>query len=385
LGFEILVDLKNITVLGSGIMGHGIAQVSATAGYNVVLRDIEQGFLDKAMEKIKWSLDKLVSKGKISQEEANSIYSRITPIVNLAESVKNAQLVIEVVPEIMELKKKVYAELDSVANKDTFFASNTSTLPITEIANTTTRPKKFIGIHFFNPPQLMKLVEVIPGEKTAQETIDLTLEYVKSIKKESVLCRRDVPGFIINRLFIPMVHEACYLMDRTGATLTEIDSAVKFKLGFPMGIFELADFTGMDVIHKATAEMYLRDKKVILPHPRIEKMFDEKKLGQKSGEGFYKYSDEKYERVSLSEELANKCNPIQLVANILNNAAWLVTNKASDIEEIEKAAQLGLGLKKPLFETAKEIGVKNIVNELKHLAAKYGQFYEPDPLLVSIQ
>ena len=379
------MDLKNITVLGSGIMGHGIAQVSATAGYNVVLRDIEQGFLDKAMEKIKWSLDKLVSKGKISQEEANSIYSRITPIVDLAESVKNAQLVIEVVPEIMELKKKVYAELDSVANKDIFFASNTSTLPITEIADTTTRPKKFIGIHFFNPPQLMKLVEVIPGEKTDQETIELTLNYVKSIKKESVVCRRDVPGFIINRLFIPMVHEACYLMDRTGATLTEIDSAVKFKLGFPMGIFELADFTGMDVIHKATVEMYLRDKKVILPHPRIQKMFDEKKLGQKSGEGFYKYSDEKYERVSLSEELANKCNPIQLVANILNNAAWLVTNKASDIEEIEKAAQLGLGLKKPLFETAKEIGVKNIVNELKHLAVKYGQFYEPDPLLVSIQ
>jgi len=379
------VDLKNITVLGSGIMGHGIAQVSATAGYNVVLRDIEQVFLDKAMEKIKWSLDKLVSKGKMSQEEANSIYSRITPIVNLAESVKNAQLVIEVVPEIMELKKKVYAELDSVANKDIFFASNTSTLPITEIADTTTRPKKFIGIHFFNPPQLMKLVEVIPGEKTDQETIELTLNYVKSIKKESVVCRRDVPGFIINRLFIPMVHEACYLMDRTGATLTEIDSAVKFKLGFPMGIFELADFTGMDVIHKATVEMYLRDKKVILPHPRIQKMFDEKKLGQKSGEGFYKYSDEKYERVSLSEELANKCNPIQLVANILNNAAWLVTNKASDIEEIEKAAQLGLGLKKPLFETAKEIGVKNIVNELKHLAVKYGQFYEPDPLLVSIQ
>ena len=379
------MNLKNITVLGSGIMGHGIAQVSATAGYNVVLRDIEQGFLDKAMEKIKWSLDKLVTKGKISQQEADSIYSRITPIVNLAEAVKDAQLVIEVVPEIMELKKKVYAELDAVAGKDVIFASNTSTLPITEIANTISRPEKFIGIHFFNPPQLMKLVEVIPGEKTAQEIVDLTQEYVKSVKKESVLCRRDVPGFIINRLFIPMVHEACYMMDRTGATMTEIDSAVKFKLGFPMGIFELADFTGMDVIHKATIEMHLRDKKVILPHPTIEKMFDAKKLGQKSGEGFYKYSDEKYERVPLSEELADKCNPIQLVANILNNAAWLVTNKASDIEEIEKAAQLGLGLKKPLFETAKEIGIKNIVNELKQLASKHGKFYEPDPLLVSMQ
>ncbi len=366
-------------------MGHGIAQVAATAGYNIVLRDIEQKFLDKAMEKIKWSLDKLASKEKISQQEADSIFSRIKPVVDLAEAVKDAELVIEVVPEIMDLKKKVYAELDAVAGKDVVFASNTSTLPITEIANTTSRPEKFIGIHFFNPPQLMKLVEIIPGEKTGQDITELTEEFVKSVNKTAVLCRKDVPGFIINRLFIPMVHEACYAMDRTGATLEEIDSAFKFKLGFPMGIFELADFTGMDVIHKATTEMHLRDKKVILPHPTIGKMFDEKKLGQKSGEGFYKYSDDKYERVALSEELAEKFNPIQLVANILNNAAWLVTNGASDIQEIEKAAQLGLGLKKPLFETAKEIGISNIVNELNQLAEKNGEFYKPDPLLTSMQ
>jgi len=379
------VTVKNITVLGSGVMGHGIAQVSATAGYNVVLRDIKQEFLDKAMEKIKWSLDKLVSKEKISKEEGDAIFSRITPIVDLSDAVKNAELVIEVVPEIMDLKKSVYAELDKVAAPEVIFASNTSTLPITEIANTTSRPDKFIGIHFFNPPQLMKLVEVIPGEKTSQEITDLTQDYVKSVNKQAVLCRKDVPGFIINRLFIPMVHEACFVQDRTGASLEEIDSAVKFKLGFPMGIFELADFTGMDVIHKATTEMHLRDKKVISPHPLVEKMFDDKKLGQKSGEGYYKYSDDKYERVALSEELAEKCNPIQLVANILNNAAWLVSNGASDIEEIEKAAQLGLGLKKPLFETAKEIGIKNIVDELNKLADEHGEFYRPDPLLVSMQ
>ncbi|MEO2201194.1 MAG: 3-hydroxyacyl-CoA dehydrogenase NAD-binding domain-containing protein [Nitrosopumilus sp.] len=377
--------VKNITVLGSGVMGHGIAQVSATAGYNIVLRDIKQEFLDKAMEKIKWSLDKLVSKEKISKEDGKLIFSRITPIVDLAEAVKNAEMVIEVVPEIMELKKKVYAELDKVAASNVIFASNTSTLPITEIANTTSRPEKFIGIHFFNPPQLMKLVEIIPGEKTSQEITELTKEYVKSVNKEAVVCRKDVPGFIINRLFIPMVHEACFIKDRTGATLEEIDSAVKFKLGFPMGIFELADFTGMDVIHKATTEMYLRDKKVINPHPLVEKMFDEKKLGQKSGEGYYKYSDDKYERISLSEELAEKCNPIQIVANILNNAAWLITNGASDIEEIEKAARLGLGLKKPLFETAKQIGIKKIVDELNKLAEECGEFYRPDPLLISMQ
>ena len=379
------MTIKNITVLGSGVMGHGIAQVSATAGYNVVLRDIQQEFLDKAMEKIRWSLDKLVTKEKISKEEGDAIFGRIKPIVDLQEAVKDAELVIEVVPEIMDLKKKVYAELDQVAAPEVIFASNTSTLPITEIANTTSRPDKFVGIHFFNPPQLMKLVEVIPGEKTSQEIVEITKDYVKSVNKQAVLCRKDVPGFIINRLFIPMVHEACFVKDRTNTTLEEIDSAVKFKLGFPMGIFELADFTGMDVIHKATSEMHLRDKKVINPHPLVEKMFDEKKLGQKSGEGYYKYSDDKYERVSLSEELAEKCNPIQLVANIINNAAWLVTNGASDIEEIEKAAQLGLGLKKPLFETAKEIGIKNIVDELNKLAEEHGEFYKPDPLLVSMQ
>jgi len=378
------MEIKNITVLGSGIMGHGIAQVSAMAGYNVVLRDIEQPFLDKAMEKIKWSLDKLVSKEKITENERNEIFSRIKPIVDLKDAVHDCDLVIEAVPEIMDLKKKVYAELDKVASDQVVFASNTSTLPITEIANTISRPKKFIGIHFFNPPQLMKLVEVIPGQETSDDITNLTINFVKSVNKIPVTCRKDVPGFIVNRLFIPLVHEACYVMERQKIQQTEIDSAVKFRLGFPMGIFELADFTGLDVIHKATVEMHVRDKKVISPHPKIEQLFNEKKLGQKSGEGFYKYSDDKYERIPLSEELAKKCEPIQIIANILNNAAWLVTNNASDIDEIEKAASLGLGLKKPLFETAKEIGMQKIVEELKKLSDKHGAFYEPDPLLLSM-
>ena len=378
------MEIKNITVLGSGIMGHGIAQVSAMAGYNVVLRDIEQQFLDKAMGKIKWSLDKLVSKEKISEEQRDEIFSRIIPIVDLNDAVRHSDLVIEAVPEIMDLKKKVYAELDKVANDRVIFASNTSTLPITEIADTVSRPEKFIGIHFFNPPQLMKLVEVIPGQKTSDDVTNLTINFVKSVNKTPVICRKDVPGFIVNRLFIPLVHEACYVMERQKIQQMEIDSAVKFRLGFPMGIFELADFTGLDVIHKATVEMHMRDKKVILPHASIEQLFNEKKLGQKSGEGFYKYSDDKYERIQLSEKSAQKCDPTQIIANILNNAAWLVTNNASDIDEIEKAASLGLGLKKPLFDTAKEIGIKKIVEELKELSKKHGTFYEPDPLLLSM-
>ncbi len=378
------MNIKNITVLGSGIMGHGIAQVSAMSGYNVILRDIEQQFLDKAMEKIKWSLDKLVSKQKISQQDARKILSRITTKVDLSEALKDCDLMIEAVPEIMELKKKVYAEVDKIANTKTVFASNTSTLPITEIANTISRPEKFIGIHYFNPPQIMKLVEVIPGQKTSKELIETTLNFVRSVSKEPVLCKKDVAGFIVNRIFIPLVHEAAWTMEREGASMTEIDSAVKFRLGFPMGIFELADFTGLDVIHKATVEMYSRDKKVINPHPKIKELFDQKKLGQKTGAGFYQYSGDKYERIALSEELARKFNPIHLVGNMLNNAAWLVTNQASDISEIERALQLGMGLKKQIFETGKEFGILNIVNELRTQAKKYGQFYEPDPLLVSM-
>ncbi len=379
------MEIKNITVLGSGIMGHGIAQVSAMSGYNVVLRDIEKEFLDKAMEKIKWSLDKLVSKQQLLQQDVDKIFSRITPEVDLAKALKNCDLMIEAVPEIMELKKKVYSEVDKIANEKTIFASNTSTLPITEIANTTTRPERFIGIHFFNPPQLMKLVEVIPGQKTSRELVEITMNFVKSVSKEPVLCKKDVAGFIVNRIFIPLVHEAAWAMDRSNASMTEIDSAVKFKLGFPMGIFELADFTGLDVIHKATIEMHSRDKKVINPHPKIQELYDKKKLGQKTGSGFYQYLGDKYERITLSEELAKKFNPIQLVANILNNASWLVTNQASDIQEIEKALQLGMGLEKPIFETAKEFGVSNIINALNEQAKKYGQFYEPDPLLVSMK
>ena len=378
------MTVKNITVLGSGIMGHGIAQVSAMSGYNVVLRDIEQQFLDKAMEKIRWSLDKLVSKQKSSEEESRKIFSRITTEVDLGKALKNCDLMIEAVPEVMDLKKKVYSEVDAVSNKNTIYASNTSTLPITEIANITSRPERFIGIHFFNPPQLMKLVEVIPGQKTTKEIVDMTMSFVKSVSKEPVLCKKDVVGFIVNRIFIPLVHEAAWMMDRTKASMTEIDSAVKFVLHFPMGIFELADFTGLDVIHKATIEMYSRDKKVINPHPLIQKLFDQKKFGQKTGSGFYEYAGEKYERINLTEELAKKIEPTPIIGTMLNNAAWLVTNQASDIPEIEKALNLGMGLRKPIFETAKEFGMAKIVRELQTLSSKYGQFYEPDPYLLSI-
>ena len=378
-----LSTINKITVLGSGVMGHGIAQVSAMAGYNVVLRDIEQSFLDKAMEKIKWSLNKLVEKQKLSQADADRIFARITPVVELKQALTGADLLIEAVPEDMNLKKKVYTEVDSFAENKTLYASNTSTLPITEMAALTSRPDRFIGLHFFNPPQLMPLVEVIPGSMTNNSMVDMAMGFVQKVGKQPVLCKKDVAGFIVNRVFIPLVHEAVYCQERDNVPMTTIDSAVKFRMSFPMGIFELADYTGLDVIHKATVEMHSRDSKVIRPNPKVKQLFDEKNLGQKTGKGFYEYKGDKYERINLTEQEAAKYNPVALLAVAANNAAWLISNGVCSKQDLEKALKLGMGLKKELFATVQNFGISDVVKTLQDLAARHGAFYEPDPYLVN--
>src|SRR5919109_2111910 len=376
-------SINKITVLGSGIMGHGIAQVSAMAGYNVTLRDIDQSFLDKAMEKIRWSLNKLAEKQKISANQADAILARILPVVDLKEALRGADMLIEAVPEDMNLKRKVYDEVNKYSEDKTIYASNTSTLPITELGDLTNRPNHFIGLHFFNPPQLMQLVEVIPGELTNQDITDTAMDYVLRIGKQPILCRKDVAGFIVNRIFIPLVHEAVYCQDRDGASMTQIDSAVKFNMGFPMGIFELADYTGLDIIHKATTEMYLRDNKVVNPHPRIKQLFEEHNLGQKSGKGFYDYKNDKYERINLTQEEAERYDPIKLLAVAANNAAWLISNGVCDIQDLEKALRLGMGLKEKLFITIEKFGIVNVIKTLRDLQSKYGSFYEPDRYLIA--
>ena len=375
-------SIKKVTVLGSGVMGHGIAQIAAIAGYDVALRDIEKSFLDRAMDKIKWSLAKMAEKKKLTQTDADKVFSRIIPMTDLQQALKDSDLLIEAVPEEMDLKKKVYHELNKYAESKTVYASNTSTLPITEMAALTDRPERFVGVHFFNPPQLMQLVEVIPGGKTDQSIIDLAIDFILHIGKQPVLCRKDVAGFIVNRIFIPLVHEAIYCKDRDGVSMTQIDSAVKFKMAFPMGIFELADFTGIDIIHKATTEMYLRDKKVVNPHPMVKKLFEQGDLGQKSGKGFYEYKGNNYERINLTEDQAQTYDPIKLVAVAANHAAWIISNGVCDMQDLELSLKLGMGLKLGLFKTIDNFGIQNIVKSLEDLQQSYGSFYEPEKYLL---
>ena len=379
------MSIKNITVLGSGIMGHGIAQVSAMAGYKVVLRDIEQKFLDKAMEKIRWSLQKLAEKNKITVAEVDIFYNNITPLIDLQTAVKGADIIIEAVPEDFTLKKKVYQELNTLAEKNIIFASNTSTLPITELSSLTDRPDKFIGVHFFNPPQLMRLVEVIPGTRTDSRVTQEVTNYISKINKRPVICNKDVSGFIVNRVFIPLVHEALFSMERDRVSKEIIDSAVKFRLEFPMGIFELADYTGLDVIYKASYEMHLRDKTVLLPHPKIKELYDNQNLGQKSGSGFYEYKGDNYERIDLTMEKASKYDPYSILGVEANNASWLIDKQVCGIDDLNVALRLGMGLKMDIFDVFKQIGSSHIINKLLELESKYGSFYRPNQYLYSLK
>ncbi len=287
------MNIKKVTVLGSGTMGHGIAQVSALNGFTVGIYDVDQGALDKAMQKISGSIDKhFVAKGKISKEDGEAVIGRISTGTELKKMAADADLVIEAIPEDIELKKKVFAELDKACKPETILASNTSVLPVTQIGGATDRPDRIIGMHFFNPAVVMKLVEVVKPIGVSQETVDTVLEFCKSIGKVGVTVK-DTPGFIVNRLLGLLYHEAAQIVLEGTATAEEVDQAMKLGAGHPMGPCELADFGGFDIIVAAGDAVYdythnPRDAVNIL----YRKMVEAGRLGKKNGRGFYDYHED---------------------------------------------------------------------------------------------
>src|SRR5579885_2913778 len=251
--------VRRIAVLGAGTMGHGIAELAAISGFSVNLYDISEEKLERAREMIVSSMEKLVQKSRISKETMDSSLLKINFTKSLKEAVENVDFLVEAVPEDLEIKRKVFSDADRYAQSDTIFASNTSTLPIGEIASSTKREDKFLGMHFFNPPILMPLVEIIKAEKTSEATLERTVSLAKKMGKEVVICKKDVPGFIVNRVLGPLFNEAAWCVLRGEATIEQIDSMAIYKVGLPMGIFELADFTGIDVIYKASIAVSSRD------------------------------------------------------------------------------------------------------------------------------
>ncbi len=283
--------MNKVAVLGAGIMGAGIAQVAAQGGYQVLLRDLQKSIVQDGLLTVEKNLAKAIKKQQLNTKQRDDILSRIQTCTDLAE-VHDADLVIEAVVENMAVKKQIFAELDHLCQPHTLLATNTSSLSITEIASATRREDKVLGMHFFNPVPIMKLVELIQGMETSYDTIQSARQFIRQIGKQEVVVHRDSPGYIVNRILVPYINEAIFIKGEGLASAEEIDVAMKLGAGMPMGPLELADMIGLDIVYAVILVFYneFRDPKY-RPHQLFSTMIRAGYLGRKSGRGFYKYSN----------------------------------------------------------------------------------------------
>src|SRR6056297_2161294 len=359
------IDVSTVSVLGAGNMGHGIAEVAALAGYEVTLRDINEELVQEGYESIEWSLNKLAEKDRLTDEEAAAARDRIEPVVDLADAVGEADVIIEVVPEVMDIKTDVFSEVAEHAPDHAIFVTNTSSLSITDLSAATDRPEQFCGMHFFNPPVRMELVEVIAGSHTSEETLALVEELAEPMAKTPVRVHKDSPGFIVNRVLIPLLNEAAWLVEEGTATIAEIDATAKFDMGLPMGAFELADQIGVDVSYHVLDYMHGALGDAYRPCPLFAAKVDADAVGKKVGEGFYDYDDG---GVEIPPDAGRGEIADRLLAVMANEVAGLVQHEVADAEAIDRAMQLGAGFPDGPATMADDRGLEPLVAVLDERA-----------------
>jgi 3-hydroxybutyryl-CoA dehydrogenase len=284
------MEVKKVIIVGSGLMGSGIAQVCAQAGIHVFLNDVSQTSLDKAIKNIEWSVGKFIEKGKLA-EKMETVIGRITSIKDFdREQVQDVDLAIEAVFEQLELKQRIFEKLDQICSPNTLLASNTSTIPISDLAAVTQRADKVLGLHFFSPVPMMQVVEVIKGISTADETVRIGQKFVKKLAKESITVNRDVAGFAINRINLPSVIEAINLVEQGVVSVEDVDKGLRLGLGRKMGIFETGDMVGLDVTYGGLTAMYNEtgDSRWF-PPLLLRRKVKAGHLGRKTGKGWYQY------------------------------------------------------------------------------------------------
>lgn len=282
--------IEKVGVLGCGLMGAGIAEVCVKSGYPTVVLEVEQSFLDQGMARVSASLDRAVAKQKLDQEARDVAWDRLSGTTEFSD-LAGCDIVIEAIIENLEAKRTAFAELDAIVGPETVFASNTSSLTITDIVTATTRPERFVGLHFFNPVPVMKLVEVVRTLLSSEETVDEMHEFVRSLGKQPIACR-DNSGFIVNRLLIPYLLDAIRAYEEGVGSVEDLDRGMQLGCGYPMGPFTLLDFVGLDTTYYIANIMFdeYREKR-FAPPPLLKQMVAAGRLGRKSGRGFYDYSD----------------------------------------------------------------------------------------------
>lgn len=361
-------DITKVAVIGAGEMGHGIAQVFAQAGFYVALMDKFPEALEKAKERIQASLQKQVAKARISQEDASKAFSMISFTSEMKEAASHCQLAIEAVPEKIELKKSVFSELDSLAPPQAILASNTSNIRITELANSTKRPERVAGLHFFNPATTMKLVEIIPGEKTSKEVLQLLEDVCRKIGKAPVRVLKDSPGFIVNRINAADVLLLSIILDKGIASPAEVDAFAKGQ-GMPMGPYELLDFVGLDVAYdslKYFAEAVSPD---YARFETIKKMVEEGRLGRKTGRGFYEWVEGRAQIPQV--QATDKISLMDIFAVEINEAVKLIEEGVATPQDIEQAVIMGMNRPFGPVSVAKSYTSSEVSAKLEELANRF--------------
>ncbi|WP_336345794.1 3-hydroxyacyl-CoA dehydrogenase/enoyl-CoA hydratase family protein [Halalkalicoccus ordinarius] len=377
-------EIDRVAVLGAGNMGHGITEVVAIAGYDVTMRDVERELVEDGYASIEWSLEKLAEKGLVD-ESSETVLERIDTAVDLETAVNDADLVIEAAPERMELKREIFTDLDEFTPSESILASNTSSLSITEIASATDRPEQVVGTHFFNPPVKMDLVEVIYGAETTDETAETAHGFVESIGKTPIYVRKDVNGFVVNSVLGPFGDEAGWMVSEGLYDVREVDAAMVHQRGYPMGPFELADLTGIDIGYHVRKEA---GKEV---PPIVEEKVEAEELGRKTGRGYYEYEDGEASETSQADGEAvdgdgpdyepgqgEDVDTLRIEARMINEAAKLIGNDVATAEAIDTGLRLGAGFPEGPCRRADELGLDTVLEKLESLFEEYGaERYEP--------
>ena len=380
-------------VVGAGAMGGGIAQVISFSGLPVVMKDVDQAALDKGVETVREIYQSRVEKGKMTPGEMQSKMDLISSTLTY-DGFDDVDIIIEAVPEKMPIKKRVFAELDAVCPEHTIFASNTSALSISEMGAATKRSGKMIGMHFFNPAHVMKLVEIIPGLDTTQETIDDVVMFTESLRKIAVVVQ-ECPGFLVNRLLMPYLNEAVFALQEGTETATNIDAAMR-EFGWPMGPFQLMDMLGIDICADVGTYLYNEYGERMAPAGLFMKLIQAKRYGEKTSAGFYDYpgTGESETVLKMIKEVQAEGNAQKgtefswerLILPMINEAILCVTENVGAINDIDMGMIAGTGMtykgeRMGPLQLADSLGLDFVMEKLEGFTAKYGQRFRPARLL----